>query len=89
MGLKRKLEEMGFEDSIVFSNYDYEDAIIGISNDGRVIYDYDLMIKFLVEKENMGIMDAMEWIDYNTLGALPNEPPYPIIMYKIGGENNE
>ena len=38
MKLNREiLTDMGYADSIVFSNPDYDDAIIGISHDDRVI----------------------------------------------------
>ena len=44
------LLDMGFDESIVFENPDYDEAIIGVSDNGRVIYDYDLMIQHLIEK---------------------------------------
>lgn len=31
------LLEMGYEDSIVFENPDYDEAIIGVTEDGRVV----------------------------------------------------
>lgn len=31
-------------DMLLFSNPDFPNAIIGISSDDRVIYDYDLMV---------------------------------------------
>ena len=33
--------DMDYEDLTVFANPDYDAAIIGVSNDYRVIYDYD------------------------------------------------
>ena len=55
----------------VFENPSYKTAIIGISYDNRVIYDYDLMIEDLMKEENLDYEDALEFIEYNTLRALP------------------
>lgn len=69
--LKDRLLEMDMEDTIFFENPSYVDAIIGISDDDRLIYDYDKMVNFLVEKDGMEEDEAIEFIDYNTLRALP------------------
>lgn len=50
----------------VFSNPSFNNSIIGISYDGRAIYDFDLM-----EEESIDFEDALEFIEYNTLRALP------------------
>ena len=42
---KELLCDLGYEDSVVFDNPDYDEAIIGVSHDGRVIYDIDLMVE--------------------------------------------
>lgn len=55
----------------VFSNPSFNNSIIGISYDGRVIYDYDLMIEDLMKEEDLDYEDALEFIEYNTLRALP------------------
>lgn len=55
----------------VFSNPSYKNSIIGVSYDNRVIYDYDLMIEDLMEEENLSFEDALEFLEYNTLRALP------------------
>lgn len=70
-----------FENIVLFKNFDYEDAFIGISNDDRAIYDYEKMVTYLVEKQDMTIEEAVEWIDYNTIRALPYYDNAPIIMY--------
>tara|TARA_B110000503_G_scaffold42576_1_gene69723 strand:- start:720 stop:980 length:261 start_codon:yes stop_codon:yes gene_type:complete len=54
---------------------DMDDAIVGISNDGRVIYDI-YKIECLVyeeNKENMTFDEAVEWVDYNVLSAYLGE----------------
>lgn len=59
-------------------------AVIGISHDERLIYDYDKLIKAFMDGDNMTEEEAIEWIDYNTLRTIPymgNNSP--IIMYNL------
>lgn len=35
------LADLDYEELVVFENPDYDEAIIGVSHDDRVIYDYD------------------------------------------------
>lgn len=86
--IKDLLAELGYDDTVVFDNnlgYDYASAFIGVSDDGRAIYDYDLMVKFIVDSgDDMTEEDAIEWIDYNTIRTLPYAgEKAPIIMYSI------
>lgn len=72
------------EDAIVFDNMSYDGSIVGVTTDGRVVYDYDKMIEELMEDEGWSYEDSAEWIDYNTLRALPYAGENaPIIMYPI------
>lgn len=59
------------EDAIVFDNYAYDNSIIGVSTDGRVVYSYEKMVQELMSDEGMSEMEAIEWIDYNTIRAIP------------------
>ncbi|MBR5874694.1 MAG: hypothetical protein IKY90_08190 [Oscillospiraceae bacterium] len=70
------------EEIIYFENYDYASALIGVSHDGRAVYDYDLMVEFLMKKEKFSYEEATDWIDYNTLRALPYfGEKAPIVVY--------
>lgn len=64
------LIDLGFEDFIIFENPDYDSAIIGITDDNQVVYDYDKMILFLEQEDNMSYEEAADFISYNTLFAL-------------------
>ena len=78
------LYDMGYEDSVVFENPDYDEAIIGVSHDGRVIYDMDLMVEHLMVHDGMTEMDAVDFIDYNTARSIPYAGECdPIIMYRL------
>ena len=82
MTAAEKLEELGYENVIVFSNYD--SALIGVTEDNRAVYDYEKMIEYLIQEDGMTYDDAVEWISYNTIRALPYAgSAAPIIMYPI------
>ena len=76
------LLDMGYDKSIVFENPDYDEAIIGVSDNGRVIYDYDLMIQHLIEKHDMDVDEAADFISYNSSFSSYVDQ-YPIIMYRL------
>ena len=80
---ERKLLEKGYDGVIIFNNFSYDTALIGVTNTHRAVYNYDLMLEFLVSKEGFSdYLEAAEWIDYNTLGSLPSfGGRSPIILY--------
>lgn len=84
---EQKILDLGFEDTILLRNYDYADALIGVTMDGVAVYDYNKMVKCLVEEEGFEELDAIEWIDYNTIRALQYAgEKAPIIMYGLEEE---
>lgn len=84
MTIVEKLLDMGYDDVVVLWDYSYDDALIGVSEDNRAIYDYEKMVEWLVKTENFSEEEAMEWIDYNTIRSLPYAgEAAPIIMYPL------
>ena len=84
MSVNLQLRDELPEDAIVFDNMSYDGSIIGVTTDDRVVYSYDKMIEELMQDEELSYEDAVEWIDYNTIRALPYAGPNgPIIMYNI------
>jgi hypothetical protein len=82
--LKEWLCDMGYEDTVVMENPDYLSAIVGVSDDGRLIYDYEKMVEHLMATDGMDYEEASEFIDFNTIGALPYMgEKRPVIMNKI------
>lgn len=74
----------GYENIICLKNYSYDDALVGVSEDGRAVYDYEKMVKWLMKTQDFSETDAIEWIDYNTIRALPYMgEKAPIIMYPL------
>ena len=72
------------EDALVFDNFSYDGAIIGYTTDGKVVYDYDKMVVELMEDEGWSDLEAIEWIDYNTIRSIPYAgEKAPIIMYNV------
>ena len=73
-----------YPDSIVLIGFD--DAIIGVTPDDNVIYDFTTMVDLLMMSDrSMTREDAHEWLQYNTVRSLPymTKGPAPVIMYAI------
>lgn len=84
MKARERILNAGYEDVKYLTNYSYDDALIGISEDNRAIYDYDKMVEWLVNEESFTEEEARDWIEYNTIRALPYMGAYaPIIMHSI------
>lgn len=92
MSIKKKtaterIRAAEFDNVTLLANYSYDDALIGVTEDGRAVYDYEKMITWLVETEGFTELEAIEWIDYNTIRALPYMgPDAPLIMYPLPTE---
>lgn len=95
--LNEYIEDYGIEeDVILLENHTYDNSVIGITEDGRLIYDYEKMIKEFMKDEGCSETEAIEWLEYNTLRAIPYMGERaPIIMYtsvktikKLYGEEN-
>ena len=84
MSVNQKLRGILPEDAIVFDNMSYDGSIVGVTTDGRVVYDYDKMVEELMQDEEWSYEEAAEWIDYNTIRALPYAGENgPIILFSI------
>ena len=82
------LMDQGFENFIIFENPDYDSAIIGITENNQVVYDYEKMIEHLMQEDDMDYEEAVDFISYNTIRSLPYAGEgAPIIMYSIGEQN--
>lgn len=69
----------------LFDNPSYPNSIIGLTIDNRAIYDMEQMIVDLMEEDKISYIDALEFIEYNTIRALPYMGgDAPIILYTKG-----
>ena len=84
MTAAEKILAAGYEDVVIFENYSYDDALVGVTEDGRAVYDFEKMVRWLVETEGFTAEEAIEWIEYNPIRALPYMgDDTPIIMYPL------
>ena len=84
MNAEEKLLENGYEGVKFLTNFSYDDALIGVTEDNRAVYDYEKMVQWLVDTEGWIYEEAAEWIDYNTIRALPYMGEgAPIVMYPL------
>lgn len=72
-------------DTPFFTGDTYITAIIGITDEGRLVYDYDKMVDYLRTREpEMSWSDAAEWIDYNVIRTVPYMGDlHPIIYFPV------
>ena len=70
--LDAMIEDQGIEEEVLLlDDHAYDKSIIGLTEDGRLVYDFDKMVKEFAEDEQCDELDAIEWLEYNTLRALP------------------
>ncbi len=69
--LKEILSELGHDTTVVLENPSYLNAILGITEEGSLCYSYEKMAQCLMEEDKMDYEEAIEFIDYNTIRAIP------------------
>ena len=75
--------DMGYEEAVVFDSPSYDEAIIGVTDEGRVVYDYNKMVHSLRIQDGMTEEEAIEFLEYNTIRACAYVENAPIIMHPI------
>lgn len=60
MSVNLQLRDELPEDAIVFDNMSYDGSIIGVTTDGRAVYDFDKMVEELMQDEEWSYEDAVE-----------------------------
>lgn len=84
MNVEERILDAGFEDVIILKDFSYDSALVGVSDDGRAIYDYDLMIEWLMEENGWSAEESIDWVCYNTMRAIPYMGEgAPIIMHRL------
>ena len=86
--MNKKIEELllsnGYEGIKYLSNYSYDDALVGVTADGRTVYDFNKMIEWLMREEDCTYEEAVEWVEYNTIRAIPYMgDDGPIVFYPL------
>ncbi len=58
-------------------------AVVGVSQDGRLVYDHDAIMSHLTDAQNMPHDEASEYYCYNIVRAFPYHQPSPIILMQL------
>ena len=51
----------------------YDTAIVGITDDGRLVYSKELMVEITAQVGDMSAEDSWEFLEYNTFNAWVGE----------------
>ena len=92
MKVSEILIELGYDEDdeiVIFENPSYDSAFIGMSHDDRAVYLYEAMVGWYVKTNKCSYDDAIEFIDYNTIRALPYVKNSPIVVYSFINFNEE
>lgn len=64
----------------------FDAALIGLgrrcSQEDVLVYDFDKAVKILVDRDKMAVDEAMEFLEYNTLGAWVGEET-PLFVFSM------
>lgn len=72
--LRKRINEFGKDHEVeikILDNHAYDKSIVGVTEDGRLVYDYNKMLEEYRKDEHCSYEDAAEWLDFNTLRAIP------------------
>lgn len=81
MTRKEILEFVG-EGAVLLEGAEHDRAFIGVTDDGRAVYSFGKLREWLMEHDGMSIEEATEFVEFNTIRALPYMGPMaPVIVY--------
>lgn len=82
--IKDYLTERGYDNAVILTSPDYAAAFIGMTTDGRAVYDFERMCQAPMDDDGMDYEEAAEFIEYNTVRALPYAGDRaPVIIYPL------
>ena len=82
--LKEWLVSQGYDEAIVLENPSYRNAVVGISDEGRVIYSEKIIIEDMIIDEGMSYEEALDNFNYNLIRSLPYMSEMaPIIQHDL------
>ena len=76
------LREVAPDEPTYFECPEYDDAIIGATEDSRVVYDFEVMVHCLMERENINNEDAIAFVEGSIQSCVSMENA-PIIVRRI------
>jgi len=90
--LAARIEAAGHDPDAVmkFSDPGFDRAAVGMTHDGRLVYDYALMVRQLAEDDGISEEEAAEFVDYNSLRSLPYMGPgAPMVFCRFEEDADE
>lgn len=74
-GTREQLDEAllysGNEGTVILDGSNFDSAICGVTDDGKLVYSYQALVECLMEHDGLTYEDAVEFIEYNTMRAMP------------------
>lgn len=69
----------------------YDDALLGVTFDGRAIYDQEHVIRCTMTADGMTFEDAVEWHEFNTFCVYngPKTPLYVQLDFKVDADEGD
>ena len=88
---EQKLEDNGYDledvEIMLVDDEAYYESLVGITDDERAVYDKDKMAEEYAAAYKCSYEEAMEYIEYNIVRALPyyenDSPKGPILFNKL------
>ena len=71
--------DKGYKKFIVFSSPSFDNCIVGITKTNRAVYSLSAMIKKYSTENKVSEDEALEFIDYKTIGVAESKPNGPIV----------
>lgn len=83
------MDEDELDQIIILEGDEFADGFIGLTEDNHAVYGYERLIDSLCKHNNWEYTDAVEWIEYNTLRAIPymgSVGKEPMVIYECARE---
>lgn len=84
MGINKAIRMELEEDAVVFERPAFDNSIIAVTTDGKAVYDYRKMVSELMEDDEISEEEAIDWIEYNSLRAIPYAGEMaPVVVFML------
>lgn len=78
-----KLSENGFDGVVIFTEPDFASALIGVTSEGRAVYDSARMLEYLRTEKNVTDDAAVDWVHHIMQKLAAAGSGAPIIMHPL------